>query len=631
MSRRKRKTAITVRSRRRPSSPPAAAALPLESVHYDGMTLGLGTFVVAAAGLLFGATAARDIVVGDTPEFITAAITLGVPHGPGYPLFTILGHVFSLLPVGPLPFRVNLLAAVCGAITVGIVYFTALHLTRHRLPSAGAALVLASSPLFWRWSLVAEVFSLNNLLASVFVFLLVLWQERPERTNFLVAAALVSGLALTNQQTFVLFGPAVIFLLWQQRTLLLARPRLIAACVVALLIGLLPYLYVPWAAARYPVVNWQGVASLADFFALVLRRHCGTGQLICMGPYQGGSAIERILAFGASFGLLAGLLVILGMIQAYQQRRYFWFVLLALLFAGPAFVAYANINLSLGPTLFVLERFFLLSHVIVAPLIAFGLLFIATRLAGFLPTIRAHTILFVTAGALLIALTGVRTNYDELDQSKNHVARRIAEDILSTTKPGTLLLVAGDEVVLPLLYLQAAEGQRPEVTLVLVPMLPGDWYVRQLRQRYPDLVIPFNHYDGRSGTMKTLIDANQGRPIAVVGELLDKSTEGSYWFYRYGLIHLLEPMTKDVMLPQMISDNEDLLSRYRPPSPDNIKSKTFERNILTHYATTAMAVGLQCETLRQFSEARKWFQRALAIDPAFSAAQQALSRITKAQ
>jgi hypothetical protein len=117
----------------------------------------------------------------------------------------------------------------------------------------------------------------------------------------------------------------------------------------------------------------------------------------------------------------------------------------------------------------------------------------------------------------------------------------------------------------------------------------------------------------------------------VVGELLDKSTEGSYWFYRYGLIHLLEPMTKDVMLPQMISDNEDLLSRYRPPSPDNIKSKTFERNILTHYATTAMAVGLQCETLRQFSEARKWFQRALAIDPAFSAAQQALSRITKAQ
>src|ERR1044071_1911086 len=98
------------------------------------MTLGLGAIVISAAGLLYGATAARDIVVGDTPEFITAAITLGVPHGPGYPLFTMLGYLFTLLPTGPLPFRVNLLAAVCSAITVGMVYFTALHLTRQRLP-----------------------------------------------------------------------------------------------------------------------------------------------------------------------------------------------------------------------------------------------------------------------------------------------------------------------------------------------------------------------------------------------------------------------------------------------------------------------------------------------------------------
>jgi hypothetical protein len=592
------------------------------------MTLGLGAIVITAAGLLYGATAARDIVVGDTPEFIAAAITLGVPHGPGYPLFTLLGHIFTLLPLGSLPFRVNLLAVACCAVTVGIVYFTAFRLTGHRFPSAAAALLLAFTPLFWRWSLVAEVFSLNNLLASVFIFFLVLWQERPERTKFLVAAALVSGLALTNHHTFVLFGPAVIFLLWQQRKLLFARPQLFAACPAALLLGLLPYLYVPWAAARNPVVNWQGVVSLADFFALVLRRHCGTGQLICMGPYQGGSAIERILAFGASFGFIAALLIIFGMIQAYrQQRRYFWFVLLAFVFAGPVFVAYANINLSLGPTLFVLERFFLLSHVIAAPLMAFGLLFIATHLAASFRTIRAQAITVVTGAALLIALTSVPMNYNELDQSKNHVARRAAEDILSTARPGTLLLAAGDEVALPLLYLQAVETRRLEVTLVLMPMLPGEWYVRQLRQRYPDLVIPFTHYDGRAGTMKALVDANQGRPIAVVGQLLDETTEGAYWFYRYGLIDLLQPISKDITLPEMISDNEELLSRYRYPLPNEIKPKSFERNIVIQYAASALAVGLQCENARQWSEARKWFQRALTIYPEFSQAQQALTRI----
>ena len=327
MSARRRKTASR-RNRRRLSSLPAAASLPAEAIGNNWMTFAVGAIVVGATGLLYGATAARDIVLGDTPELITAAITLGVPHAPGYPLFTMLGHLFRLLPIGTLPFRVNLLAAVCGAITVGIVYFTAVRLIRYRAPAAGAALVLAFSPLFWRWSLVAEVFSLNNLLAAIFVFLLVLWQERPERRKYLIAAAFVSGLALTNHQTFVLFGPAVIFLLWRQRTLLLAQPGTVAACVAALLAGLLPYAYIPWAAARAPVVNWRGVASLADFLALVLRQDCGTGQLICMGPYQGGSPIDRIVMFAVSFGLTAGLLSVLGMIQAYRRQRwYFWFVL----------------------------------------------------------------------------------------------------------------------------------------------------------------------------------------------------------------------------------------------------------------------------------------------------------------
>jgi len=585
---------------------------------------------VAITGLLYGATTARDIVLGDTPELIAAAVTLGVAHAPGYPLFTMLGHLFSLLPFGPLPFRVNLLSAVCGTLTVGIVYFTALRLTRHWLASAGAALLLASSPLFWRWSLVAEVFSLNNLLAATFVFLLVLWEQRPEQTKFLVTAALVSGLALTNQHTFVFFGPAVIFLLWQRRVLLLARPSLVAICVAAFLVGLLPYVYVPWAAARDPVLNWQGVASMSDFLALVLRKHCGTGQLICTGQYQGGSPVERIRAFGASFGFLVGSLSILGLIQTYRHERwYFWFVLLAFMFAGPGFVAYANVDLSSGPTLFVLERFFLLSNVIVAPLVGFGLLLVSERLTAIAPKVRAHALLVVTVMALLIASGGVWANYTAIDQSRNHVARRLAEDILSTTKPGTLLLVGGDEIVLPLLYLQAVEGRQLGVKLVLTPLLPGEWYVKQLRRRYPDLVIPFDRHDSRSGTMKSLMDANQDNPIAVVGKPLDESTEGSYWFYRYGVIDMVEPMAKDLTLPQMLSDNEELLKRYRPPSPDEIKQKTFEETILAHYTATLLAVGRESEKARFYPEAKKWYGRALSMNPNLLEAQEALLRLEK--
>src|SRR3982750_4274139 len=110
--------------------------------------------VTTTAGILYFLTAARDIVVGDTPELITAAATLGVAHPPGYPLFTILGHFFTLLPVGPIPFRVNLSSVVCDALTVGIIYLTGFRLTKSTVASGVSALFLAITPAFWSWSLV---------------------------------------------------------------------------------------------------------------------------------------------------------------------------------------------------------------------------------------------------------------------------------------------------------------------------------------------------------------------------------------------------------------------------------------------------------------------------------------------
>src|SRR5215469_14337524 len=78
--------------------------------------------VAVVAGSVFWATAARDIVVGDTGDFLTTGATLGVAHPPGYPLLVLLAHGFSWLPVGPPAFRMNLLAVISGAITVGLVF-----------------------------------------------------------------------------------------------------------------------------------------------------------------------------------------------------------------------------------------------------------------------------------------------------------------------------------------------------------------------------------------------------------------------------------------------------------------------------------------------------------------------------
>ena len=584
--------------------------------------------VAAGAGILYFLTAARDIVVGDSPELITAAVTLGVAHAPGYPLFTMLGHLFSLVPFGALPFRVNLLSVVCDSLTIGVVYFSAFRLTRSQLAAAVAALLLAVNPTFWEWSLAAEVFPLNNLLASVLILLLIAWHEQPERSAFLIAAFFVAGLALTNHQTIVLLAPAFCFVLWQRRSIL--RPRLLAIGVIAFVTGLLPYAYIPWASAHHPLHNWGNVSSFHDLVGLITRRSYGSTRLVATAGYTGGSPWARLAALGVSFGPVAGLLIILGAIRVFQRERwYFWFSLIAFIFTGPFFVWITGLNLATAPSaLFVLQRFFLLSHVLLAPLTAFGVLALAQFVAKSISSTPSFALRVVTATCLAAVLISAATNYRRIDQSRNFIVRHFGEDVFNTIRPHSILLVSGDGAAFPLMYLQNVENVGKETTLVVLPLLLGDWYVRQLRDQHPDLVVPFERYDLENNNLKTFVAANQERTIAAAGTVgNDQSLDADYWPYQQGLLIVIMPKSRRVPLNTLLAENERLLSRCHPPAPGTVRTNTFEGDILNIYAYPAFNIGGSCERAGLSAEARVWYERALTINPPFSKARDALARL----
>ncbi len=72
--------------------------------------LGLLLFVLYALG------ASRTIYVGDSGELVAAVHTLGIPHPTGYPLYVLLGKLWTLLvPVGSIAFRMSLISAACAA------------------------------------------------------------------------------------------------------------------------------------------------------------------------------------------------------------------------------------------------------------------------------------------------------------------------------------------------------------------------------------------------------------------------------------------------------------------------------------------------------------------------------------
>ena len=67
--------------------------------------------------------ACRTIFVGDSGELVGAVYLLGIPHPTGYPLYVLLGKLWTLLvPVGSIAYRMSLFSAVCAAAACGVLY-----------------------------------------------------------------------------------------------------------------------------------------------------------------------------------------------------------------------------------------------------------------------------------------------------------------------------------------------------------------------------------------------------------------------------------------------------------------------------------------------------------------------------
>jgi hypothetical protein len=382
------------------------------------------------------------------------------------------------------------------------------------------------------------------------------------------------------------------------------------------MIGLLPYLYIPWAASRDPFVNWGGVSSAHDLLRHFLRSDYGTGRLVAAGP--SGSPLYRLMGLGTSFTVLELILIVLGAMDAYRIRWYFWGSLLSFAVAGPAFVAYANMDASNPPLLWALGRFFLLPHVIAAPFAAFGIASIQEVIASRLPRVDRRIVNAATVSvAAALILGAAASRFRDVDLSRNHLAHTFAQDVLATVAPNSVLLVRGDEVVFPVAYVQAVEKTRPDVTLVVMGLQGFAWYIPQLRRRDPALRIPFDRYDPRNSaaTLRALVEANPTRPFALVGAATDNSLARVYWLYRRGVVEQVEPMSTDVGLNAAAQENERLLRVYRLPDPATVRRNTFEISLLDKYERAPASIGDRFGQARLDRQADVWYRRALEIDP----------------
>ena len=175
------------------------------------------------SGLAFYYYMAPEVTLQDSGELVTGAFTFGVPHPPGYPLWALLGYLWShfIIPFGNPAWRMGLLSVVTGAFTVGvmtIIMTRSLRLLLHSLPwsdsvdehlqhwmslfiGTACALFFGFNRGVWLWACVSEMRVLNVFSFFLTSCIFFAWMIQPHRRGFLYAMLLIFGLSLSNHQT----------------------------------------------------------------------------------------------------------------------------------------------------------------------------------------------------------------------------------------------------------------------------------------------------------------------------------------------------------------------------------------------------------------------------------------------
>jgi|GEM_PF-2297398 len=445
-------------------------------------------------------------LAGDSPEMVGGAYSLGILHPPGYPTYTLIGYLFTHLPFGSIAFRLNFFSALIHTLTLLFLFVILLKITASRSASALTVFILGVSPLFWFYSLIAEVFPLNDFFAVMLIMVAILsrdrWLEGQAHRSRRLALLLVflCGLSLTHHQTIILVFPTVALIAARPLSMLLRRPRGILAAVGFFLLGLLPYAYLPLRAAQHPYMNFADPSSLSSFINVVSRRVYGTTKL-WIGP-QAEHRLDMVFEFFKTMDmqiyLLGMALILLGAwLMACQRRGDFYPFFISFILTGLAFPLLANVTLH-GPfEVSTIERFFLLPLLLLCPFMAMGWQYVLRFLRQAVGRLNVMPILHRILAMALIALLAMpfylplRSTYNQVQLRDDLIPEAYIQELLYGIEDGSVLFLSGDiPVELVDFYYRNCVPERPRVITIAWSFWGLPWYMKHLQSWYPELNLP---------------------------------------------------------------------------------------------------------------------------------------------
>lgn len=444
-------------------------------------------------------------IAGDSPELIATSYSLGIAHPPGYPLYTLLGYVFTHIPVGSVAFRLNFTSTLFHSLALLFLFLSLIKMTRNRAASAIATAALGLSYIFWFYSLLAEVFSFNDLFVTLLIFVALLvrerWieDERKKSLNYLMLLVFLCALSLTNHFTILFVFPALVLIAIYPILHALTRPRYIIYAFLVFAAGLLPYIYLPVRAAQQPFVNFGDPSTPGSFIDMITRSHYGSTRL-----WYGPSATHRLdMAFdflktlGKEIYLPGMVLGAVGIFHAARKRfGDFLPLLTAFILGGILFPVVANVRLRGIFDVSTIERFYLLPTIIFVYFLGMGIACVISWLKDLLARLKIRDDLrrgalwvLVLVIALPFLLPSWTTSAD-VNLEYDVFGEAYIDNLLASVEEGSLIFVQGDVPIELMEYYETVVEDRKYVINIVYPFLINEWYIRTLSKWYPDLRLP---------------------------------------------------------------------------------------------------------------------------------------------
>jgi tetratricopeptide (TPR) repeat protein len=426
--------------------------------------------------LLYALGACPTIYVGDSGELVTAVHLLGIPHPTGYPLYVLLGKLWTLaLPAGSIAWRMSLFSAAGAAGACTLLYRLGRANGLAPVAALFAALGLAAAPSFWGEANVQRVYALDALFVMLATTAAFTWY-RGRDVRSLVAAFALCGLGATNHSFMAVYAAALAAFVLATEPAALLRPRRLAAAGGAFVLGLLPYLYLPLRARMNPRLDWGDPQTLGRFTDVVLRRDFWDRAWIA-GPADLPVIVaDWARSFVAELGWAGAALAAVGLVAGWRRG---WPVLLVLLvMAGN--VASLALHGSRSD-LFIWHRYYIPSYVLAALLAGVGCQVLVERLP------RPLRLLPLVVPLLLLV-----RGWPEFDRSRYRIAEDFSDAVLRSLPPGAHLIATDDNILFVLMYLQLVEGRRPDVDLVLQGV--GEAHLQPLRFNPDTEPVFFTHH-----------------------------------------------------------------------------------------------------------------------------------------